>query len=29
MLKEIDITIGLVKADLLRHFNLKMKEARE
>lgn len=29
MLKEIDIIIGLVRADLLRNFNLKMKEARE
>lgn len=29
MLEEIDITTGLVRADLLSNFNLKMKEARE
>lgn len=25
MLEEIDITIGVVRVDLLRNFNLKMK----
>lgn len=29
MLEEIDFTIGVVRVDTQRNFNLKMKEARE